>query len=166
MRKVRGGAGTMCATALFLFIFLFVTLVPSTCFAAELPDSTRITVRLVGGIDSESAKVGQLLQFVVMNDVVVDDAVVIKRDTVVVGEVVRARRVHWGFTHRKPRLAFRFRYTTAVNGQAVTLRSTPARLRDIDDDQIAVQQGRDGHALLWTGGAILFDAYVDGNYEV
>jgi hypothetical protein len=156
----------MCPRATFLFIFLFVTLAPSTGFGAELPDSTRITVRLVGGIDSESAKVGQLLQFLVMNDVVVDDAVLIKRDTVVVGEVVRARRVHWGFTHRKPRLAFRFRYTTAVNGQAITLRSTPGPLRDIEDDRIVVQQGRDGHALLWTGGAILFDAYVDGNYEV
>ena len=166
MRKLRGVVRAMCASAMFLLIVLFVALTPSTCFGAELPDSTRISVRLVGGVDSESAKVGQLLQFVVMNDIVVDDAVLIKRDTVVVGEVVRARRVHWGFTHRRPRLAFRFRYTTAVNGQAITLRSTPARLRDVDDDQIVVQQGRDGHALLWTGGAILFDAYVDGNYEV
>jgi hypothetical protein len=101
-----------------------------------------------------------------MNDVIVDDAVLIKRDTVVVGEVVRARRVHWGFTHRKPRLAFSFRYTTAVDGQPITLRSTPARQPEVEDDQVVVQQGRDGHALLWTGGAILFDAYVDGNYEV
>ena len=162
MRKVRGFVPAMRMSA----VLLFATLAPSTGFATELPDSTRISVRLVGGIDSESARVGQLLQFVVMNDIIVDDAVLIKRDTVVVGEVVRARRVHWGFTHRKPRLAFRFRYTTAVNGQAITLRSTPARLRDLEDDQIAVQQGRDGHALLWTGGAIVFDAYVDGNYEV
>jgi hypothetical protein len=144
-------------------MLLFAALAPSTAFATELPDSTRISVRLVGAVDSESAKVGQLLQFVVMNDVIVDDAVLIKRDTVVVGEVVRAHRVHWGFTHRKPRLAFRFRYTTAVNGQAITLRSWPVRQ---ERDQIVVQQGRDGHALLWTGGAILFDAYVDGNYEV
>ena len=162
MRKLRGVVGAMCASAMFLF----ATFAPETCFGAELPDSTKISVRLVGGVDSESAKVGQLLQFLVMSDIVVDDAVLIKRDTVVVGEVVRARRVHWGFTHRRPRLAFRFRYTTAVNGQSITLRSTPARLRDVDDDQIVVQQGRDGHALLWTGGAILFDAYVDGNYEV
>lgn len=162
MRKVCLVVRAMCASAMFLL----ATLAPSTCIGAELPDSTRISVRLVGGITSESAKVGQLLEFLVMNDVVVDDAVLIKRDTVVVGEVVRARRVHWGFTHRKPRLAFRFRYTTAVNGQAITLRSTPAPLRDVDDDQIVVQQGRDGHAVLWTGGAILFDAYVDGNYEV
>jgi hypothetical protein len=147
-------------------MLLFAMLAPSTGFGAELPDSTRISVRLVGGIDSESAKVGQLVQFAVMNDIIVDDAVLIRRDTVVVAEIVRARRVHWGFTHRKPRLAFRFRYTTAVDGQAITLRSTPARLRDVDDDQIVVQQGRSGHALLWTGGAILFDAYVDGNYEV
>jgi hypothetical protein len=144
-------------------IVLLATLASSTSFAAELRDSTRISVRLVGGIDSESAKVGQLLQFVVMNDVVADDAILIRRDTVVVGEVVRARRVHWGFTHKKPRLAFRFRYTTAVNGQTITLRSSMVRQQD---DQIVVQQGRPGHALVWTGGAILFDAYVDGDYEV
>src|SRR5262249_30709769 len=65
-------------------IVLLATLILSTSFAAELPDSTRISVRLIGGIDSESAKVGQPLQFVVMNDVVVDDAVLIRRDTVVV----------------------------------------------------------------------------------
>src|SRR5262245_44748682 len=152
----------MCVNA----IVLFATLIPSTSFAAELRDSTRVLGQPVRRITSESAQVGQLLQFVVMNDVIVDDAVMIRRDTVVVGEVVRARRVHWGFTHRKPRLAFRFRYTTAVNGQTITLRSTPVRQQEVEDDQIAVQQGRDGHALLWTGGAILFDAYVDGNYEV
>ena len=162
MRTVRATRHVMGVNA----IVLLALLIPSTSVAAELPDSTRISVRLVGGIDSESAKVGQALQFLVMNDVVVDDAILIRRDTVVVGEIVRARRVHWGFVHRKPRLAFRFRYTTAVSGQTITLRSTPVRQAEVEDDQIAVQQGRDGHALLWTGGAILFDAYVDGNYEV
>lgn len=159
MRKVRAVGHVIGVTA----SLLFGTLAPSTSFAAELRDSTRIAVRLVGEIDSESARVGQPLQFVVMNDVIVGDEILIRRDTVVVGEVVRARRVHWGFTHRKPRLAFRFRYTTAVNGQAITLRSSPVRQQD---DQVVVQPGRPGHALLWTGGAILFDAYVDGNYDV
>jgi hypothetical protein len=159
VRKVRAVGQVLGMSA----IVLFATMAPSTCFATELRDSTRISVRMVGGIDSESARVGQPLQFVVMHDVIVDDAILIRRDTIVIGEVVRARRVHWGFTHKKPRLAFRFRYTTAVNGQAITLRSSLVRQ---EDDQIVVQQGRPGHALVWTGGAILFDAYVDGNYEV
>jgi hypothetical protein len=136
---------------------------PSTACAAQLRDSTRISVRLVGGITSETTKTGQALQFLVMNDVVVGDAVLIRKDTPVVGVVVKARRVHWGFTHRKPRLAFRFKYTTALDGRVITLRSTP--VREIDD-QIVVQGGRPGHALLWTGGAELFEAYVDGDYEI
>lgn len=144
-------------------IALIATSNPSTAAAAELRDSTRISVRLIGAIDSETTKVGQPLQFVVMSDIVVDDAVLIRKDTPVVGVVVRARRVQWGFTHRRPRLAFRFRYTTTLDGHVITLRSTPAR--EIDD-QVVVQGGRPGHALLWTGGAVLFDAYVDGNYEI
>src|SRR5262249_55875631 len=97
------------------------------------------------------------------NDIVVNDTILIRKDTVVVGEVVKARRVHWGFTHRKPRLAFRFKYTTTAAGQVIALRSSPVREAD---DQVVVQAGRSGHALLWTGGAILFDAYVDGDYEI
>jgi hypothetical protein len=144
-------------------IALIATLDPSSSAAAELRDSTRVLVRLIGGITSETTKTGQPLQFVVMNDIVVDNTILIRKDTQVVGEVVKARRVHWGFTHRKPRLAFRFRYTTTPDGQVIALRSSPVRQTD---DQIVVQQGTSGHALLWTGGAILFDAYVDGNYEL
>jgi hypothetical protein len=158
VRQVRAVGPVILATAMAL-----AALDASPVFGAELRDSTRISVRLVGGIDSESAKVGQTVQFLVMNDVVVDDAILIRKDTLVVGEIVRARRVHWGFTHRKPRLAFRFRYTTTANGQVIALRSSP--VREVDD-QVVVQQGTSGHALLWTGGAIVFDAYVDGNYEV
>src|SRR5262245_42744161 len=135
---------------------------PTLASAAQLRDSTRIPVRLVGAITSETTQTGQTLTFVVMSDVVVDDTILIRKDTPVVGEIVRARRVHWGFTHRHPRLAFRFRYTTTASGQVIALRSSPVRQLN---DQIQVQQGRDGHALLWTGGAILFDAYVDGHYN-
>ena len=158
MRRVRAIGRGLLGSA----IALIATLDPSTSAAAELRDSTRVPVRLIGGITSETTKTGQSLQFVVMNDIVVDNTILIRKDTPVVGEVVKARRVQWGITHRKPRLAFRFRYTTTPNGQVIALRSSPVRQ---PDDQIVVQQGRNGHALLWTGGAILFDAYVDGNYD-
>jgi hypothetical protein len=131
--------------------------------AAQLPDSTRVSVRLIGGITSETTTTGQSLQFVVINDVVVGNEVLIRKDTPVVGVVVRARRVHWGFTHRKPRLAFEFRYTTSPTGQVINLRSTPVRQLD---NRIEVVRGGEGHALVWAGGADVFDAYVDGNYEI
>ena len=134
---------------------------PSTLLAAQqLPDSTRIPVRLVGGITSETTKTGQELQFVVMSDVIVNDAILIRRDTLVVGEVVRARRVRLGPIRKGPRLAFRFKYTTTVDGKVIALRTSPVRQ---EYDQIVVRRGG---AMLWTGGAILFDAYVDGNYGI
>jgi hypothetical protein len=137
---------------------------PSTILAAQqLHDSTRIPVRLVGGITSETTKTGQELQFVVMSDVIVNDTILIKRDTVVFGEVVRARRVRWGPTRRGPRLAFRFKYTTTVDGTVIALRTSPVRQ---EYDEIVVRLGRSGHAMVWTGGAILFDAYVNGNYGI
>jgi hypothetical protein len=138
-------------------------IVATASAAAQLPDSTRVSVRLIGGITSETTTTGQSLQFVVMNDVVVGNEVLIRKDTPVVGVVVRARRVHWGFTHRKPRLAFEFRYTTTATGQVINLRSTPVRQLD---NRIEVIRGQKGHALVWAGGADLFDAYVDGNYEI
>jgi hypothetical protein len=160
VRSVRIVVGrVLVATA----IAMIVTANPSPACAGQLRDSTRISVRLLGGITSETTKTGQPLQFVVMNDIVVDDAILIRRDTPVVGVVVKARRVHWGFTHRKPRLAFRFTYTTTLGGQVIALRSTPVRQTN---DQVVVQGGRPGHALLWTGGAELFEAYVDGDYEI
>ena len=78
---------------------------PSTVFAAELRDSTRVPVRLQGEINSETSRVGQPIKFVVITDVIVGDTVVIKKDTVVMGVVVRARRMRWGFLQHKPRLA-------------------------------------------------------------
>jgi len=148
---------------LLMIAIALAALHPVLASAAQLRDSTRIPVRLVGGITSETTQTGQTLTFVVMSDVIVDDTILIRKDTTVVGEVVKARRVHWGFTHRRPRLEFRFRYTTTVSGQVVSLRTSPVRQ---GDDRVSAQQGRSGHALLWTGGAILFDAYVDGDYEI
>jgi hypothetical protein len=135
----------------------------SSLAAAQLRDSTRIPIRLVGGITSETTQTGQALHFVVMSDIVVNDEIVIRKDTPVVGVVVKARRVRLGFTRHRPKLAFRFSYTTTLGGQVIALRSSPVRQVD---DQVVVQRGTPGHAMLWTGGADIFDAYVDGDYEI
>jgi hypothetical protein len=144
-------------------IALALTGVCSTAFAAQLRDSTRIPIRLVGGITSETNNTGQSLHFVVMSDIVVDDEIVIRKDTPVVGVIVKARRVRLGFTRHRPKLAFRFSYTTTLGGQVISLRSSPVRQID---DQLVVQRGTPGHAMLWAGGADVFEAYVDGNYEI
>ena len=136
---------------------------PATAVAAQLRDSTRIPIRLIGGMTTETTQPGESLHFVVMSDIIVNDQIVIRKDTPVVGVVVKAKRVRLGFTRHRPKLAFRFSYTTTLSGQVITLRSTPVRQLD---DQVAVQRGTSGHAMLWAGGADVFEAYVDGDYEI
>jgi hypothetical protein len=136
---------------------------PSIVFAAELRDSTRVSVRLQGVINSETSRVGQPITFVVTTDVLVGDTVVIKRDTPVMGVVVRARRMRWGFMQHKPRLAFRFSYTTTTDGRVIGLRSSPL---PTGAAHVVGNRGEKGHAVLWVGGADQFEAYVDGTYEI
>src|SRR5262245_63824088 len=137
---------------------------PATVFAAELREGTRVPVRLQGVINSETSRVGQPITFVVTTDVLVGDSVVIKRDTPVMGVVVRARRMRWGFLQHRPRLAFKFSYTTLADGRVIGLRSTPLAT---GNPQVVTYRGSaKGAAMLWAGGVDLFEAYVDGNYEI
>jgi hypothetical protein len=134
---------------------------PGNALAERLGDGTPVRVRLLKPINSESAKSGQPLEFVVTRDVVVDGRVLIKRGTLVSGAVVRARRADWDFTdHDHPKLAFRFHHTTASNGGTIHLRASSVRQKD---DQVVLERYR-GHELLWAGEADTFEAFVDGDY--
>ena len=75
------------------------------------------------------------------------------------GVVVRARRMRWGFLQHKPRLAFRFSYTTTTDGRVIGLRASPL---PTGDPHVVVNRGEKGHAMLWVGGTDVFEAYVDG----
>jgi len=149
--------------ALLIVVAAFAVGAPPAAFAGELRDSTPVPVRLLGAINTETSRPGQSLQFVVTTDVLVGDTVVIKRDTMVMGVVVRSRRMRWGFLQHKPRLAFRFSYTTAADGRVIGLRSSPLPL---GGDHVVGNRGEKGHAVLWIGGTDVFHAYVDGNYQM
>jgi hypothetical protein len=136
---------------------------PAQVSGAQLGDGTPLTVRLLGMINSETSWTGQRLEFAVMRDVIVDGQVVITKDTLVTGFVVKARRARWSLRHRRPKLTFRFGHTLACDGQLISLRSAPAGEKD---GSIAVDRGGLDHELAWAGGADLFEAYTDGNYEV
>src|SRR5438128_258113 len=95
-------------------------LVPSTASAAQLPDGTRVPVRLLSFIDSESSRAGDAVTFIVTKDVVVAGKLVIGRATRVSGVIVKARPARWGFfSHDHASLSFRFNVTTATDGQMI-----------------------------------------------
>jgi hypothetical protein len=131
--------------------------------APRLEDSTPVQLRLLGLINSETSRPGQLLEFTVATDLVVDGEIVIRKGTRAGGVVVKSRRARWGPRQRRPRLTFRFTSTIASTGQVISLRASSAS--DGGDGVIGDRFTRH-HDLLWAGGADLFKAYVDGTYEL
>ena len=155
------GHSLLMPTASIALLLLLMTLTASMVSAQPLHDGTRIQVRLLTFISSETSKEGDPIEFVVASDVVADGRVVIARGTRVLGSVVKARRAHWGFSsNRHARLAFVFTYTVASNGTLVRLRGPAVE----SDGRVAVD--RFHHNFQWAGNTDLFDAYVDGDYEI
>jgi hypothetical protein len=90
--------------------------------------------------------------------------VLIARRTRATGSIVTAERLRLGFLTHPARLEFRFDYTTARDGQAVRLRASPVAQ---DSSRVVVDRaGRHHRGLQWADGGDMFEAFVDGNYEI
>jgi hypothetical protein len=130
-----------------------------------LADGTRVKLRLVNVITSETSTVGDALEFVVVRDVVLAGQTLIRRRTSATGSVVAAEPLHLGFIIHPARLAFRFDQTTALDGQAIRLRASSAA-SPADSDVVVDQARRHHRGLQWADGTDLFDAFVDGDYLI
>jgi hypothetical protein len=130
--------------------------------AGEIVDGTPLQVRLLHAIHSDTARIGQILEFEVVHDVIIRNEVVIKKGTIATGQITDARAARWTFLEKHPRLAFKFILTTASDGTAVALRaSAPSG----GVNRVVLDRG-DHRELLWASEADVFDAYVSGNYGV
>jgi len=125
----------------------------------RIPSGTRVPVKLLQFVSSETSRVGDPVRFVVAQDVVVNTLVVIRRGTPASGTVVEAtayyiRRWLW-WNHVHPgRLTFDVTATTAVDGE-------PIRLR------LASGAGRGATPVIrWEHEGALFDAEVEGDYFI
>jgi len=145
---------------------MFVTMA-AVILAANVPlcvpreihvsDGTRVPIKLMEFISSETSQPGDPVRFAVTEDVVVSGVVVIRRGTTAVGRIAEAipYRVHWflWWTRVHPgRLSIAVTATTASNGEPIRLRLMGAT--------------RHGAPTLirWEHEGELFDAAVDGNY--
>lgn len=149
----------LCVTAMFA-----VTLTNARVIAAaRIGDSTPVPVRLLGVVNSETSRPGQLLEFTVAADVYVDGRLAIKKGTPAQGVVVVSKRSRWGPIQRHPKLTFRFTRTTASDGQSIALRATRQRN---GGDGVIPYRSPEQRRVLWAGGTDLFEAYVDGDYQL
>jgi hypothetical protein len=139
------------------------TLCPSPASATWLPDGTRLRVRLIQVISSETSAVGESLDFVVSRDAAINGEVLIARRTHAAGKIVDVARAAFGFLDHPGRLAFDFDRTTARDGQVIRLRASATPQ---PGSRVVVDRGGRHHLMQWANGADVFDAFVDGNYEI
>ena len=120
-----------------------------------LPDGTEVKLRLLKTISSETARVGDRVDFEVVEDVVVDEVTVIQKEAKARGEVIEARKKKsFG---RKGKLNFTIEIVEAVDGQNIRLRST----KSFEGDE---QYGKAAVVTILTGP---FGWFVKGkNIEV
>lgn len=122
-----------------LFLSIYLALVFSmlsfSSYASELTikAGTPVPVRLQEAVDSETSTAGQTIRFLVTRDITVDDIVVIKAGSEVVGDVTYSQKT--GSLGKEGKVFIVVRYATAVDGTRVPLR---ANLSQTGDEKVAL----------------------------
>ena len=153
-------------------------LVPLTAAGHRLPDGTRIPVRVVEQLSSGTLKDNDIVNFAVVEDVIVDGAVVIKQGTPVRGTIVDAQaKRRMG---RAGKLQYTVNETKAVDRSVIRLRAVQQKQGDSNVTSTAVTTAavavfvpvaapffllRKGHDIVVPEGTRI-DAFVDGDHAV
>jgi hypothetical protein len=122
-------------TILSLLLVAVVLSLGSLAYAAEvtIKAGTPIPVRLLDDLSSETATAGQLVRFETTRNIIVDDKIVIKAGSEVIGEVTHAQKT--GSLGKEGSLSLVVQYATAVDGTRIPLR---ANLSNTGDERVAL----------------------------
>jgi hypothetical protein len=159
--------------SLALYTSLGVCL-PNICSAQiEIPEGTKVRVRLDQQLSSETAKEGQLVQLSVADDVKIGDVVAIKSGSVVNGTVVSV--VHTRSFARKGKFDFSIDAVIVSDGGKIPLRysqvKTEGATHAVRNGLMTAGFGLVGLLTLEGGDAVLFEGatfevFTDANYTV
>lgn len=122
---VRRSNLTRLIAGLTLVAFAGATLPYGTATAQTkitIPEGTRVAVKSLEGVSSESGKMGQTIRFEVVRDVVVKNKVVIKAGAPAIGEVLKAESKR--AVGREGILLVGIRYATAIDTTQVPVRAS------------------------------------------
>ena len=150
-----------------LVLAIVMTLVSFTGLRASevrLGDGTRVRVRIMDLVTSETSRPGDAVGLQVADDVVVNGAVAIRRRTPAKGTVVEAAPGRLGLlgAHRAL-LVFTIDQTNAVDGQPIPLRPVGGKQ---GEHRIVVGRGTRSQLLLWVVQWETFDVFVDGEHRL
>lgn len=145
----------------------------------ELPSGTVVTASITQEINSKTATVNERVNLRVENDIYINNKIAIKRDALVVGQIVEVKKAK--ATGRAGKIVIKLVSVTAVDGQVINLYS-----------KLNVKAGEDNHSMLWiaaVGGCFvispisffalcfkgdniilksgtIYDGIVEGNYSI
>lgn len=150
-----------------LVLAVVMMLVSSTGLRASevrLVDGTRVRVRIMDLVTSETSRPGDAVRLQVADDVVVNGTVAIRGGTPVNGTVVESAPGRLGLlgAHRA-RLVFTIDQTSAVDGQPIPLRPVGGKQ---GEHRIVVGRGTRSQLLLWVVQWETFDVVVDGEHPL
>ena len=113
-----------CKVVSFILLLVLCFLSASLSIAAEITikAGTAVPVRLEEAVSSETVTAGQTITFTVTRDVTVDDVVVIKAGSEVLGEIAHSQKT--GTFGKEGEVSLVVRHTTAVDNTMVPLRAT------------------------------------------
>jgi hypothetical protein len=154
--------------------FAFCLCIPAICRAQiEIPEGTKVKVRLDQQLSSETSKVGESVQLSVADDVTVGGVIAIKGGTAVTGKVLSA--VHEKNLGRAGKLDFSIDAILAPDGGKVPLRYSPERNKGGNSTAAGIVTYilwgvpgllfLNGHdAVLYEGTA--YDVFTDASYTL
>jgi hypothetical protein len=137
--------------------------IPSFCCAQiEVPEGTKVRVRLDQQLSSETAKVGDVVRLSVANDVKMSSVFVIKRGTVVAGKVLSA--VPRRSLGRPGKLDFSIDAILLYDGGRIPLRYSLEKNqgRPSADEQVGVLTLNGHDTELYEGAT--YDVFTDATY--
>jgi len=129
---MRGKIGNL-FLAIPLALGFFMMAFSSYASEVTIKAGTPIPVRLQEAVSSETTTAGQTVRFLVTRDVSVDDIVVIKAGSEVVGDVTYSQKT--GSLGKEGKVFLVIRYATAVDNTKVPLR---ANLSQTGDEKVAL----------------------------
>lgn len=154
-------------------IIYYVAFSPNVYAQSKLiiPEGEKVRIKLDQTVNSENSSVGQIVNFTVVSNVIVNGHVVIKADTPAYGEVAGISKK--GSVGKAGTIALTVRYTDAVDGQRVPLR---ANFQQTGEDKLGTSVAlsvvlcplflmKKGGEAEYTAGT-QFEVFVDRDVEV
>lgn len=117
-------------TTMLIIVSFGIFAMDAICYSKEIviKAGTPIPVRITDAVSSENATVGQTVSFTVTRNVEVDDIVVIKAGSEVIGEITFAQKT--GSLGKEGKLSLNVRYAIAVDNTRVPLRCNLSKTGD------------------------------------